>query len=87
MEQNNEDVKYPYLTVGDLKDKGHNPDSQCVSCCGNSEATLILTQEIHSALMPLIRKIDEKVESFDMEKLTVIIEKLSSNSLIKMLMK
>ena len=59
---------------------GHNPDSQCVECCAKIEA-------IHSTLIPLLLKIEEKVEAFDIEKFSGIMEKLSNNSLLKMLMK
>lgn len=58
----------------------HNQDSSCVECCEKIE-------ELHSAILPLIKKIDTKVEEFDTEKFKVMLEKLSNNSLLKMLMK
>ena len=63
-----------------LFSSGHNPDSQCVECCAKIEA-------IHSLLIPLLLKIDEKVEAFDTNKFSETLEKLQKNPLLKMLMK
>ena len=68
------------MELEQLLEAGHNPDSSCVKCCEKVE-------ELHSKLIPLLSKIEEKVEAFDVEKFSGILEKLSSNSLLKMLMK
>jgi len=56
--------------------EGHNPDSQCFECCKKIE-------ELHSTLLPLLKKIDQKVEEFDMSKL----EKIMSSPFLKPFLK
>lgn len=68
------------ITDQKLIEAGHNPDSQCWVCCERIE-------ELHFKLIPLLNKIDEKVNSLDVDKITGMVDKLTSNSLLKMLMK